>query len=327
MSMRSVLAKGARRLRLAVSALQPAHARTVRQVGTLLAFVATVALLAVVLSGGAHDAGALGVQSLSADATGDLLRPIAGAPARQRSASLYRVVGCRSHGDAVYRNGPARREVAIGFDDGPDTDTAAFVEMLARSHAQATFFMIGRQVSASYRETILRELREGDVPGDHTYTHPDLTRSHDVRGELEKTLVAIRQNSGYTPCLFRPPYGAVNAKVVQTARSLGLATIGWNVDPSDYRQPGTATIVRRVLEQVRPGSIIISHDGGGPRGQTLAAYPKIIAALRRSGYGVVTVLQLLGFRPVYEPCVRLCDGLGVPRSRLPRNALLRNAPA
>ena len=61
----------------------------------------------------------------------------------------------------------------------------------------------------------------------------------------------------------------------------GLATVGWNVDPSDYTQPGTATIVHRVLEQVRPGSIIISHDGGGPRSQTLAAYPAIIAALRR----------------------------------------------
>ncbi|MHB8233570.1 MAG: hypothetical protein ACYDHT_02855, partial [Solirubrobacteraceae bacterium] len=97
-------------------------------------------------------------------------------------------------------------------------------------------------------------------------------------------------------------------------------------DPTDYAQPGTATIVRRVLEQVRPGSIIISHDGGGPRGQTLAAYPKIISALRRRGYGVVTIPQLLGFRPIYEPCVRLCDGIGVPRSRLPHNALLRNAP-
>jgi peptidoglycan/xylan/chitin deacetylase (PgdA/CDA1 family) len=327
-SLRAVLAKGARRWKLATSSLAPAHARTAREIAALLAFVATVALIAVALSGGGDDAGALGAQGPSAGTSPELLRPIAGAPARRRSApALYRVVGCHSHGDAIYRSGPAHREVAIGFDDGPDTDTPAFVEMLARNRAQATFFMIGRQVTASSRETILRELREGDVPGDHTYTHPDLTRSRDVRGELEKTLVAIRAQSGYTPCVFRPPYGAVNAHVVRTARSLGLATVGWNVDPSDYTQPGTATIVRRVLEQVRPGSIIISHDGGGPRGQTLAAYPKIIAALRRRGYGVVTISQLLGFRPVYERCARLCDGIGVPRSRLPRNALVQNAPA
>ena len=67
---------------------------------------------------------------------------------------------------------------------------------------------------------------------------------------------------------------------------------------------GHRAIEQRVLAQVRPGSIIISHDGGGPRGQTLAAYPKIIPALRRRGYGIVTIPQLLGFRPVYEPCVK-----------------------
>jgi peptidoglycan/xylan/chitin deacetylase (PgdA/CDA1 family) len=324
---RSVLSEGARRWVVAVSSLHPSHARTAREVATLLALVGAVALLAVALSGGGEGAGALGAQGPSGDGQG-LIGAIAGAPAKQRSAArLYRIVGCRSHGDSIYRSGPPRREVAIGFDDGPDIDTPAFVRMLAANHAQATFFMIGRQVTAGYRETILRELREGDVPGDHTYTHPDLTRSRDARGELERTLVAIRAQSGYTPCVFRPPYGAVDAQVVRTARSLGLATVGWNVDPSDYTQPGTAAIEQRVLAQVRPGSIIISHDGGGPRRQTLAAYPKIIAALRRRGYGVVTIPQLLGFRPVYEPCVRLCDGIGVPRSRVPHDAILQSAPS
>jgi hypothetical protein len=85
--------------------------------------------------------------------------------------------------------------------------------------------------------------------------------------------------------------------------------------------------VHRVLAQVQPGSIIISHDGGGPRGQTLAAYPKIIAALHRRGYRLVTIPQLLGFRPIYEPCVRLCDGIGVPRAQVPRNAIFQNAPS
>ncbi len=325
--MRSVLSEGARRWDVAVSSLHPRHARTVREIATLLALVGAVALLAVALSGGGEGTGAFGSQGPPG---GDraLVASIAGAPSKQPAAgTLYRIVGCRSHGDSIYHGGPSRREVAIGFDDGPATDTPAFVRMLASSGAQATFFMIGRQVTSGYRETILRELREGDVPGDHTYTHPDLTRSRDVRGELEKTLVAIRAQSGYTPCVFRPPYGAVNAEVVRTARSLGMATVGWNVDPSDYTQPGTAAIEQRVLAQVRPGSIIISHDGGGPRGQTLAAYPKIIAALRRRGYGIVTITQLLGFRPVYEPCVRLCDGLGVPRSHVPREAILQNAPS
>lgn len=319
--MRSVLAAGARRWDMVVSSLQPHHTRPVRQVAGLLAFVAGIAVIAIALSGGGTDSGALG-SPRALGGSQAMIGPIGGAPAKASAARLFRVVGCRSRGDVVYRHGPARREVAIGFDDGPYPDTPAFVRMIARSHAQATFFMIGRQVTSTYRETILHELREGDVPGDHTFTHPYLTRSHEVRAQLQSTIGAIRAQSGYTPCVFRPPYGDVNSSVVQTARSLGLATVGWNVDPSDYARPGSAVIARRVLEQVRPGSIIISHDGGGPRGQTLAAYPRIIAALHARGYRVVTIPQLLGFRPVYEPCVRLCDGIGVPRGRLPGDAII-----
>jgi peptidoglycan/xylan/chitin deacetylase (PgdA/CDA1 family) len=254
-----------------------------------------------------------------------LVAPIVGSSPKS-AGRLYRIVGCRSHGNSIYHDGPARHEVAIGFDDGPDTDTPAFVRMLERSHAKATFFMIGRQISSTYRETMLHELRAGDVLGDHTYTHPDMTRTSDPRGQLQKTLVAIRAQTGYTPCVFRPPYGDVNAAVIRIASSLGLATVGWNVDPSDYTQPGTGAIVSRVLAQVRPGSIVISHDGGGPRGQTLAAYPRIIATLHRRGYRVVTIPELLGFRPVYEACVKLCDGIGVPRRQVPRGAIFQQAP-
>jgi peptidoglycan/xylan/chitin deacetylase (PgdA/CDA1 family) len=253
-----------------------------------------------------------------------LVAPVVGSSPKT-AGRLYRIVGCRSHGDIAYRNGPARREVAIGFDDGPYPDTPAFVRMLERSHATATFFMIGRQITSTYRETMLHELRAGDVLGDHTYTHPDMTRTSDPRGQLEKTLAAIRVQTGYTPCVFRPPYGDTNASVIHIASSLGLATVGWDVDPSDYTQPGTGAIVQRVLAQVRPGSILISHDGGGPRGQTLAAYPRIIAALHKRGYRVVTIPQLLGFRPVYEPCVKLCDGIGVPRRLVPRGAIFGQA--
>jgi peptidoglycan-N-acetylglucosamine deacetylase len=236
------------------------------------------------------------------------------------------VIGCRSYGDVAYLHGPHRREVAIGFDDGPAPDTPAFVEMLERSRARATFFMIGDQVTLSYRATLLRELRDGDVLGDHTFTHPDLTASRNVRGQLEDTIRVIHELTGYAPCIFRPPYGDYDSAVIRTARSLGLATVLWNVDPSDYALPGSAAISQRVLAQVQPGSIIISHDGGGPRGQTLAAYPRIIAALRSRGYRIVTITELLGFRPIYIPCIRLCDGIGMARGALPRDAIIQRAP-
>jgi peptidoglycan/xylan/chitin deacetylase (PgdA/CDA1 family) len=256
------------------------------------------------------------------------ISPSGSTGSRGRAApARYRVVGCRSHGDSTaYRHGTRRREVAIGFDDGPGPYTPAFVRMLERSHAQATFFVIGDQVSAAYRGTLLHELSNGDALGDHTFTHPYLTKLASVRAQLQRTIAVIHSQTGYTPCVFRPPYGAYDSSIVQTARLLGLATVLWNVDPSDYTQPGTGTIVQRVLAQVQPGSIIISHDGGGPRGQTLAAYPAIIATLRRRGYRIVTIPELLGFRPVYIPCIRLCYGIGITHRELPGDAILERAP-
>jgi peptidoglycan/xylan/chitin deacetylase (PgdA/CDA1 family) len=236
----------------------------------------------------------------------------------------YRLVGCRARAGA-FRSGPPRKAVALGFDDGPWTETAAFVRMLERAHAPATFFLIGRQITAGSRALLLRELHAGDALGDHTFTHPYLTRVGDARAELQRTAAAIHALTGYAPCVFRPPYGAYDAGVVATAGSLGLATVLWNVDPTDWLRPGTGAIVHRVLAGVRPGAIVISHDGGGPRGQTLAAYPAIIAALRRRHYALVTIPQLLGFRPLYAPCSRACDGFGLTRARLPRGAIVLRA--
>jgi peptidoglycan-N-acetylglucosamine deacetylase len=214
----------------------------------------------------------------------------------------------------AHRGGPARKEVALSFDDGPYPLTPSFVRMLKANGAVATFFMIGSQVTPAYRATLHEELRDGDALGDHTWSHPDLARlsGAEVRSQLRGTREVIRRESGYRPCVFRPPYGDYNGSVISIARSLGLATIIWDVDPSDYALPGTAAIEQRVLAQTTPGSIILSHDGGGPRGQTLAAYPAIIRALRARGYRFVTVPQLLGFRTIYRRCRLDCEGAAVP---------------
>jgi peptidoglycan/xylan/chitin deacetylase (PgdA/CDA1 family) len=249
----------------------------------------------------------------------------AGAPKALAVPIRYRIVGCRSRGHSAYRHGPYRKAVAIGFDDGPAALTPAFVRMLERAGARATFFLIGEQVRASYRATLLRALRDGDALGDHTFTHADLLRSGHVRSQLSSTLSAIRSLTGYTPCVFRAPYGSYDQSSVDTARSLGLATAMWNVDPTDWALPGAQAIAQRVLAQVQPGSIILSHDGGGPRGQTLAAYSSIITTLHRRGYRILTIPELLGFRPVYVPCILLCDGIGVPRQKVPRDAVIERA--
>lgn len=244
------------------------------------------------------------------------------ATARRRSSVRYRAIGCQARGPqrAIF-SGPRRKAVAIGFDDGPWSDTPAFLRMLEREHAPATFFMVGDQVTEHYRVTLRRELRDGDALGDHTWNHADLPRTGNLGFEIESARQAIFRQTGYRTCVFRPPYGAYDQAVVDTARRHGMATVLWNVDPTDWGLPGTAAIEQRVLAQVQPGSIIISHDGGGPRGETLAAYPHIIHALRHRGYRIETIPQLLGFHTIYKRCSVHCDGRAV-RPPLPRGSIV-----
>ncbi len=208
-------------------------------------------------------------------------------------------VGCtRSRSPLVYNGARSARVVALTFDDGPWPDTPAFVSVLERERVPATFFMIGRQV-AGHGALLRRELADGDALGNHTFTHPNLVATGDVATQVAQTSAAIERAAGYRPCVFRPPYGAQDGAVVAGALALGLTTVVWDVDPSDYTLPGTDAIVRRVLAGVRSGSIVLMHDGGGPRAQTLAALPQIIAALRARGYRFDTVPGLLGYPTVY----------------------------
>src|SRR5207247_10260438 len=100
-------------------------------------------------------------------------------------------------------------------------------------------------------------------------------------------------------CVCRAPYGAVVGTSAGRGRGLRMDTIEWDVGPRDWATPGTGAIYSRIVGAARPGSIILMHDGGRPRGQTVAALPGTISTLRRRGYGFVTVPQLLGLRPKY----------------------------
>jgi peptidoglycan-N-acetylglucosamine deacetylase len=280
-----------------------------RDVSLPLCALAGVCALALWLPAGAAPANTTLVAGERAPAS---ITPTLGETSPVSAPVRYRPIGCLRRGPTVaYRHGPRRKEVALSFDDGPYPLTPSFVRMLQANGAVATFFMIGRQVTSRYRSTLHEELRDGDALGDHTYTHPDLVATGGASGQLERTIQAIRALGGYTPCVFRPPYGDYDSSVLKTAASLGLATILWEVDPSDYALPGVAAIRERVLAQTRPGAIVLSHDGGGPRGQTLAAYPAIIRALRDRGYRFVTVPQLLGFHEVFKRCVRDCEGAAI----------------
>jgi peptidoglycan/xylan/chitin deacetylase (PgdA/CDA1 family) len=294
--------------------------RFARALGVLVAIGGLLASL----SGGVVSMAASGATGPSGATGATGATGSTGPSGRPAPPVLYRATGCVRTGPAVaYFHGPRRKVIAIGFDDGPWPDTPAFLSMLEAHHINATFFMIGEQVTARYQSVLERELRDGDALGDHTYTHPDLVRSGNVASQLQRTIQAIRGLSGYTPCVFRPPYGDFDQSVVATAKSLGLATVLWNVDPTDWARPGVGAIEQRVLAQVQPGSIIISHDGGGPRQETLSAYPQIIDTLQARGYRFETIPQLLGFHTIYERCVQECHGAGV-KGPLPAGSVVTN---
>lgn len=227
--------------------------------------------------------------------------------AAARRTQARTVAGCVASGPSeVFHGSTSRHELALTFDDGPwdSPPTMDFVSLLAREHVPATFFEIGEQIPVYDADGSVERamLDHGDIIGDHTWTHPNMTllTATAQRRELSLTIDAIRKRTGFTPCLWRPPYGDVNPELVALARSMGLLTIMWDVDPQDWTSPGTAEIYQRVTSAAHNGAIVIQHFGGGPRWQTLAALPSEISTLRHRGYRFVTVAQLLGLKLVYH---------------------------
>ncbi|HEX8753771.1 MAG TPA: polysaccharide deacetylase family protein [Solirubrobacterales bacterium] len=208
-----------------------------------------------------------------------------------------RAVGCTGGTPGLVFNGPrSRKVVALTFDDGPSEYTEGFLDVLREKGVPGTFFEVGQEMAG--REDVMRRiLAEGDEIGDHTMNHVEYPGYSQIAGD--QSLVASITH--FTPCLFRPPGGAVNSSVVATAGSLGMRTINWDVDPRDWSTPGTAAIYSNIVGHAQPGSIILMHDGGGPRGETLAALPQVIDTLRARGYGFQTVTELLGYKMIYRP--------------------------
>jgi peptidoglycan/xylan/chitin deacetylase (PgdA/CDA1 family) len=194
----------------------------------------------------------------------------------------------------VKQGGERGRDIALTFDDGPGPYTPQILSVLERFHVRATFFEIGAMLRYFGASTV-REIRDGDVIGDHTETHPmmaSLSR-HDQREELTEQIARIELLGGQRPVLFRPPYGSFNATTLHELRALHLLMVLWSVDTNDYLRPGVPAIVDSALAGAHPGAIILMHDAGGERAQTIAALPGVIRGLRARGYHLVTVPQLL----------------------------------
>ncbi|MFH1214911.1 MAG: glycosyltransferase [Pseudomonadota bacterium] len=194
-------------------------------------------------------------------------------------------------------------EVAISFDDGPDPEwTPAILDILRERGVKASFFMVGERMEKN-PELVERIVREGHEIGVHTYTHPNLAKvSHErARLELNATQRLTETITGHSTFLFRPPYNADSEPhspeelaPIKIAQKLGYLTVSSDIDPEDWSRPGVAAIVQRVKEQRLYGNVILLHDAGGNRSQTVAALPLIIDYLHVRGDRVVSLGRLLG---------------------------------
>ena len=201
----------------------------------------------------------------------------------------------------IVTHGPSDAKlVALTFDDGPnDPATSQILDVLAAKDVKATFFVVGENV-AVYPDTVRRIVAEGHALGNHSYRH----RKRDALlepgyGELERAQRAIAAVVGFRPALYRAPNGFHTPWQLRAVRRAGLVTVHWNVQTKDWERPAPDTIVRRVLDHVRPGAIILLHDGddtrhGSDRTPTVEALPRLIDELRARGYRFVTVPALLG---------------------------------
>jgi peptidoglycan-N-acetylglucosamine deacetylase len=207
----------------------------------------------------------------------------------------------------ITSGGPERRDVALTFDDGPGPYTPGVIAVLRRYDVPATFFEVGSMLQY-FHGSLSAELRELHVTiGDHTETHAmmALLTPSAQRAEITEQAAAIGKYGAPFPRLYRPPYMSYDAATFDILRRLHMLMVLWSVDTSDYLRPGARAIAERALAGAHPGAIILMHDGGGDRSQTIAALPAIISGLRRRHYTRVTVAQLVLDDPPLGPPAHL----------------------
>lgn len=202
--------------------------------------------------------------------------------------------------------GAPGKRVVISFDDGPDPEwTPKILDVLKQYNVKATFFTIGLEAE-KFPGILKRIYREGHEIGNHTFTHPDISNinAQYARVELNLTERLLAAKLGIKPVLFRPPYSidqepdtADEVRPLELTQSMGYITVGDKIDPDDWREdprPSPEQIVQSVIDQLGRGSVILLHDGGGNRSNTVKALPMIIEALHARGFQIVSVHEMLG---------------------------------
>ena len=183
--------------------------------------------------------------------------------------------------------------IAITFDDGPNPElTPRLLDMLKERGIKATFFVVGKNVE-EYPAIVARMAAEGHEIANHSWSHPSLTKLgfESFRKQIESTTDAIAKATGKRPVLMRPPYGATSANLNKRLNEqFGLKVILWSVDPLDWKYRNSNRVYNAIIQNTRPGSIILAHD---IHGTTVAAMPATLDTLLAKGYKFVTVSELI----------------------------------
>jgi peptidoglycan/xylan/chitin deacetylase (PgdA/CDA1 family) len=199
-----------------------------------------------------------------------------------------------AYAPAVRMAGTQHREIALTFDDGPGPYTPQILSILLRMHVPATFFEVGFSEKYFHASTAAIVAR-GYPIGDHTEDHAPmshLSAKLQARQLLQQT-AAIGDLGAPFPRMFRPPYGLWNGATMTLLKKYRMLMVLWTVDTNDWQRPGAQAIINSAVQGAKPGAIILMHDAGGDRTETIQALPTIIRTLRREGYRLVTVPRLL----------------------------------
>jgi peptidoglycan/xylan/chitin deacetylase (PgdA/CDA1 family) len=290
-----------------------------RRRAAAMGVVAVVALVAGLIAGGASAGSHAHRQTITSTEVGFLakIKRLAGDgahsfTAEQRADENAAINRTLAYTPAVMRAGTQHREMALTFDDGPGPYTLRLLKVLRRTHTAATFFEVG--VGLQYFHAGTSAIVKLGYPiGDHTWSHPDMAELSRAQqqAELLQQVHGIERYGASYPRMFRPPYGDWNSTTLQLLHQDHMLMVLWSLDTDDWQLPGVKTIVHRVLSGAKPGSIVLMHDAGGNRSETIAALPMIIRGLRKQGYKLVTVPQLLLDNPApKQQNFSLLDGAG-----------------
>jgi peptidoglycan-N-acetylglucosamine deacetylase len=197
-------------------------------------------------------------------------------------------------GQIVYEaNISNSKVIALTFDDGPSSDTLKILEVLQQHNTVATFFCLGKNLR-EYPEIAKKIVQAGNAIGNHTWHHyyHNVTEKT-ASNEIDYTGIHIHRSTGTKSLLFRPPGGYLTNGFVDYAKKKNYVVVMWSIDTKDYLQPPASTIANTVISQAKSGAIVLLHDGGGPRYNTVKALNLIIPKLKQQGYRFVTIPQLL----------------------------------